>query len=130
MHTLQALMMPRLLMYYGSASAHLSGKVRTVSDSACSAADYLKMLAFINPSFDGNRRAADILAEKIDTLLDDARLPASIKSCHIREKDYLQRINDLALRSFEQLSYICADAGSGYPLVSELVRILKDIYQM
>lgn len=128
MSALQALLIPRLLLYYGSDSTHLSGKAWTVSSSACSADNYLKMLAAINPSFDGNRRAADILAEKIDTLLDDAHLPTNIKSCHIREKDYLQRIEDLALRSFEQLSAICADAGSGYPLVSEIVRILKDIY--
>lgn len=128
MSALQALLIPRLLLYYGSDSTHLSGKAWTVSSSACSADNYLKMLAAINPSFDGNRRAADILAEKIDTLLDDAHLPTNIKSYHIREKDYLQRIEDLALRSFEQLSAICADAGSGYPLVSEIVRILKDIY--
>lgn len=128
MPALQALLMPRLLLYYGSDPIHLSGKSWTVSAAACSAADYLKMLAAINPSFDGNRGAADILAEKIDTLLDDARLPTHIKSCHIREKDYLQRMDDLALRSFEQLSANCADAGSGYPLVSELVQILKDIY--
>lgn len=128
MSALQALLMPRLLLYYGCDPAHLFGKAWTISASACSAADYLKMLAAINPSFDGNRRAADILAEKIDTLLDDARLPTNIKSCHIREKDYLQRIDDLALHSFEQLSAICADAGSGYPLVSEIVQILKDIY--
>lgn len=128
MSALQALLIPRLLLYYGSDSTHLSGKAWTVSASACSADNYLKMLAAINPSFDGNRRAADILAEKIDTLLDDAHLPTNIKSCHIREKDYLQRIDDLALRSFEQLSAICTDAGSGYPLVSEIVRILKDIY--
>ena len=128
MSALQALLIPRLLLYYGSDSTHLFGKAWTVSASACSADNYLKMLAAINPSFDGNRRAADILAEKIDTLLDDAHLPTNIRSCHIREKDYLQRIEDLALRSFEQLSAICADAGSGYPLVSEIVRILKDIY--
>lgn len=69
MSALQALLIPRLLLYYGSDSTHLSGKAWTVSSSACSADNYLKMLAAINPSFDGNRRAADILAEKLTHFL-------------------------------------------------------------
>ena len=126
MSILQSILMPHLLLYYGD--AHPFRKSWTCSASAYSADEHLKMLIPANPAIDTDCSPAAILAGKLDALLDDARLPANIKSCNIREKDYLQRIDDLALRSFEQLSTNCADAGPRYPLVKELVQILRDIY--
>ena len=130
MNTLQAILLPHLLLYY--ADPHPSRKAWTFSGTSYSVTDHLKMLIPTHPAADSDYKSdcspAAILARKLGVLLDDARLPANIKSCNIREKDYLQRIDDLALRSFEQLSTNCTDAGPRYPLVKELVQILRDIY--
>lgn len=130
MNTLQAILLPHLLLYY--ADPHPSRKTWTFSDTSYSAINQLKMLIPADQAIDNacndDGDTAAILARKLDTILDDAHLPANIKNCNIREKDYLQRIDDLALHSFEQLSTNCIDVGPRYPLVKELVQILQDIY--
>lgn len=123
---LQSILLPHLLLYYGDTRP--SRKNWTFSAASYSANEHLKILISSNPAIDEKNDPAALLSGKLSTLLEEAHLPANIKSCNIREKDYLQRIDDLALRSFEQLSTNCADAGPRYPLVKELVQILRDIY--
>ena len=76
MSALQALLIPRLLLYYGSDSTHLSGKAWTVSSSACSADNYLKIAgchqSILRRKPTGSRYTGP---KKFDTLLDDAQSP-------------------------------------------------------
>lgn len=130
MNTLQAILLPHLIPYNGNphpakyswdtpaAGYTVSVKLRRLYNAA----------GFTAASPDTSPDIAAALSEKIRDILRLSGMPLNIKTCGIREKDYMLRIDTMARKTFEQLSTTCAKANPRYPLIKELAQLYKQIY--
>lgn len=129
-NTLQAILLPHLIPYNGdphpakyswdtpAAGYTVSVKLRRLYNAA----------GFTAASPDTSPDIAAALSEKIRDILRLSGMPLNIKTCGIREKDYMLRIDTMARKTFEQLSTTCAKANPRYPLIKELAQLYKQIY--
>lgn len=130
MNTLQAILLSHLIPYNGNphpakyswdtpaAGYTVSVKLRRLYNAA----------GFTAASPDTSPDIAAALSEKIRDILRLSGMPLNIKTCGIREKDYMLRIDTMARKTFEQLSTTCAKANPRYPLIKELAQLYKQIY--
>ena len=65
------------------------------------------------------------LAEAIRKMNKDINIPASFKEAGVDEKEFLDSVDELADRAFEDQ---CTPANPRLPLVTELKKILLDSY--
>jgi acetaldehyde dehydrogenase/alcohol dehydrogenase len=65
------------------------------------------------------------LANAVRNLIKELNMPATIKDCGVEESAFLQKVEYLADRAFEDQ---CTTANPRLPLISELVDIYKKAY--
>lgn len=65
------------------------------------------------------------LIEAIKKLMKDLEMPFTVSECGIDKEEYMNKINELALKAFDDQ---CTGANPRYPLVEELYEIYKSIY--
>lgn len=65
------------------------------------------------------------LIEAIKKLMKDLEMPFTVSECGIDKEEYMNKINELALKAFDDQ---CTGTNPRYPLVEELYEIYKSIY--
>ena len=72
-----------------------------------------------------NEEGVYSLIQEVKKLISDLGLPLSLKDAGIDEKEFLDNVDMLADRAFEDQ---CTNANPRLPLVSELKQIMLDAY--
>ncbi len=65
------------------------------------------------------------LIDAIKNLMIELNMPLSISECGLSRDEYMSKIDELALKAFDDQ---CTGANPRYPLVEELIEIYKSIY--
>jgi acetaldehyde dehydrogenase/alcohol dehydrogenase len=86
---------------------------------------YAEFAKKIGLEFNGVEDGVDALIEMINMMLEKLNIPKSFKEYGIDEETYMDKIDNLANRAFEDQ---CTTANPRLPLVSELKKILIDAY--
>ena len=74
---------------------------------------------------DLDEQLMEAFISKLYELYDDMSVPKSFQLAGIDEKDYMSKLEDIALKAFDDQ---CTPANPRFPLITELQTILKDAY--
>lgn len=69
--------------------------------------------------------AVKALTEAVRSLMKECNMPASYRDCGIGEKEYMNNIEDIALRAFEDQ---CTTANPRLPLIDEIEELIRKAY--
>lgn len=69
--------------------------------------------------------AVKALTEAVRLLMKECNMPASYRDCGIGEKEYMNNIEDIALRAFEDQ---CTTANPRLPLIDEIEELIRKAY--